>query len=61
MMAKRIYGYIKWTIQNLTNDEDIQQELWLYFLEGNYPFTLQEQYKKIVKMQEIQYGFEEKL
>ena len=57
MMAKRIYGYIAWIIQNLTKDEDIQQELWLYILEGNSPFTLEEQYHKIVRKQEIRYGF----
>jgi hypothetical protein len=58
MMAKRIYGYIAWVIQNLTKDEDIQQELWLYVLEGNSPFTLQDQYRKIIRDQEFRNGFE---
>lgn len=61
MMVKRIYGYINRIIYNLTSDEDIQQELWLYILEGNSPFTLQDQYLTILRNQENQYGFEEKL
>lgn len=61
MMAKRIHGYIAWIIQNLTNDEDIQQELWLYILEGNSIFTLKDQYLKIIKEQGHMYGFKKKL
>lgn len=29
-------------INRLTKDEDLRQELWLHFLEGNSPFLLQE-------------------
>lgn len=61
MMAKKIYGYIARIIKSLSKDEDIQQELWLYILEGNSPFTLQEHYIKILKEQEIMYGFEKNL
>lgn len=60
MMAKKIYGYIAWIIKNLTKDEDVQQELWLYILEGNSPFTLQDHYNKIVNKQESFNGFKEK-
>jgi len=28
-------------INKLTGDEDIRQELWIYFLEGNSPFLLE--------------------
>lgn len=59
MMVKKIYGYTTWIIQNLTNDEDIQQELWLYILEGNSIFTLQDQYKKIINTMENIDGLEE--
>ena len=47
MMAQKIYYYIAKIIQNLTNDEDIQQELWLYVLEGNSPFTIKKQFHYI--------------
>ena len=59
MMAKKIYGYIMRIIHHLTDDEDIRQDLWLYVLEGNSPFTLQSQYKKIVKKRENYNGFKE--
>lgn len=59
MMAKRIYGYIMRIIHSLTDDEDIQQELWLYVLEGNSPFTLQTQYNHIVAKRETYNGFKE--
>lgn len=49
MMAKKIYGYITRIIQNLTKDEDIRQELWLFVLEGNSPFHLQNYYKTLTK------------
>ena len=34
-MKKRIFGYIAREIHKLTNDPDLRQELWLFFLEGN--------------------------
>jgi len=53
MMVKKIYGYMQRTINSLTEDEDIRQELWLYILEGNSAFTLIEYFHKI---QDIKYG-----
>jgi hypothetical protein len=47
MMVKKIYGYMQRTINNLTEDEDVRQELWLYILEGNSFFTLTEYFHKI--------------
>lgn len=38
-MKKKIFGYIMREINRLTKDEDLRQELWLYFLEGNCPFS----------------------
>lgn len=61
MMAKKIYGYIARIIRSLSKDEDIQQELWLYILEGNSPFTLQDYYVEILNKQETIYGFEKNL
>ena len=40
-MKARILGYIAQEIDRLTDDEDLKQELWLYFLEGNSPFLLE--------------------
>ena len=60
MMAKRIYGYITRIIHNLTNDEDLRQDLWLYILEGHSPFNLEQHYLSL-KDQENKDGFEEKL
>lgn len=40
-MKARILGWVAQEINRLTNDEDLRQELWLYFLEGNSPFTLE--------------------
>ena len=41
-MKKRIFGYVMKEINRLTKDDDLRQELWLYFLEGNSPFSFQE-------------------
>lgn len=46
-MAKKIYGYMARTINELTKDEDVRQELWLYLLEGNSVFTIKDQYQRI--------------
>ena len=46
-MKTKILGYIAREINLLTNNEDHRQELWLYFLEGNSPFTFQEYLIKI--------------
>lgn len=56
MMKQRINGYIARIISSLTKDEDIQQELWLYVLEGNSPFTIQERYLYILGKQEKKSG-----
>lgn len=58
-MVKRIYGYIERTINDLSKDQDVRQELWLYILEGNSPFELQSHYENVLKSQENMYGFEE--
>jgi hypothetical protein len=47
MMVKKIFGYMQRTINSLTKDEDVRQELWLYLLEGNSVFTLIEYFRKI--------------
>ncbi len=41
-MKARILGYVAQEINRLTSDEDMRQELWLYFLEGNSPFSLED-------------------
>ena len=40
-------------INRLTDNEDLRQELWLYFLEGNSPFSLETQLFKIEKQEKI--------
>lgn len=40
-MKARILGYVAQEINRLTSDEDLRQELWVYFLEGNSPFLLE--------------------
>ena len=47
MMAQKIAGYMLRTINGLTEDEDLRQELWLYLLEGNSVFTLVDHFHKI--------------
>jgi len=42
-MKARILGYVSQEINRLTSDEDLRQELWLFFLEGNSPFSLKNQ------------------
>ena len=46
-MKQKIFGYIAREINRLTNDEDIRQDLWVFFLEGNSPFSFQEYLDKI--------------
>lgn len=41
-------------INRLTKDEDLQQELWVFFLEGESPFLLQEHLDKIQSQQDIE-------
>lgn len=40
-MKQKIFGYIAREINRLTSDEDIRQDLWVFFLEGNSPFSFQ--------------------
>ena len=47
-MIKKIYIFLERKINSLTEDEDLRQELWLYILEGNSPFTLNEFYQKLL-------------
>lgn len=46
-MKARILGFVAQEINRLTNDEDLRQELWIYFLEGNSPFTLESELNSI--------------
>lgn len=46
-MKARILGYIAQKINRLTNDEDLRQELWVFFLEGNSPFLLEHKLNSI--------------
>lgn len=46
-MKKKIFGYVMKEINRLTNDEDLRQELWLYFLEGNSPFSFEKHLESI--------------
>jgi len=48
-MKARILRYVTQEIKRLTSDEDLQQELWVYFLEGNSPFLLE---KKLISINE---------
>ena len=70
-MKKKIFGYVMQEINRLTKDEDMRQELWVYFLEGNSPFSFQD-YLSYLQSRQIDnqivccanmesiYGFEEK-
>jgi hypothetical protein len=61
-MKKKIFGYVTWEINRLTKDEDMRQELWVFFLEGNSPFNFQQHLDKLqeqeLKLREIFYGTE---
>lgn len=46
-MKAKILGYVAQEINRLTNDEDLRQELWIYFLEGNSPFSLEQKLKSL--------------
>jgi len=46
-MEKKIFGYVMMEINRLTNDEDLRQELWVFFLEGNSPFLLKKQLTRL--------------
>jgi len=48
-MKARILGYIAQEINRLTSDEDLRQELWIFFLEGNSPFCLADKLALIKK------------
>lgn len=64
-MVKKIYGYLARTINALTKDEDLRQELWLYLLEGNSAFTIIDHYHKISFSRKLpkgrKYGIKKKL
>lgn len=68
MKDKKIFGYIMKEINRLTNDEDLRQELWIFFLEGNSPFyfkehliIMQEKEDNILNYMESMNGLKEKL
>ena len=46
-MKQKIFGYIAMEINRLTNDEDLRQDLWIFFLEGNSPFSFKDYLDKI--------------
>ena len=46
-MKKKIFGYIAREIRKLTNDPDLRQELWLFFLEGNLPSSFDTHLSKL--------------
>jgi hypothetical protein len=52
-MKSKILSCVAREIHRLTNDEDLRQELWLYFLEGHSPFTFEEYLFKIVQEEKI--------
>lgn len=41
-MEDKIFGYVLAEINRLTSDEDIRQDLWVFFLEGNSPFLFKQ-------------------
>jgi hypothetical protein len=53
-MKLRILSYIAREIHRLTDDEDLRQELWLYFFEGHSPFTFESYLKEIIRKQNIE-------
>lgn len=46
-MRQKIFGQIAREINYLTNDEDLRQDLWVFFLEGNSPFSFKDYLKEI--------------
>jgi hypothetical protein len=50
-MKKKIFGYIVREIHRLTNDPDLRQELWLFFLEGNLPSSFNDHLSKLKNKQ----------
>jgi len=53
-MKKKIFGYIQREINHLTNDEDLRQELWVHFLEGNPLNSLEHHLKEVQLKQAIE-------
>jgi hypothetical protein len=54
-MKQKIFGYIAMEINRLTDDEDLRQDLWLFFLEGNSPFLFKE-YIDSIDQNDYKYG-----
>ena len=44
----KILIIIESIIKGLTKDEDMRQELWLYYLEGNDPSKIDKYYQKLL-------------
>lgn len=51
-MKQKIFGYIAREINRLTNDEDVRQDLWVFFLEGNSPFSFKDYLNQISEKDE---------
>ncbi len=51
-MEKKIFGYVAREIRRLTNDPDLRQDLWIFFLEGNLPSSFQEHLTDLIDEQD---------
>jgi hypothetical protein len=66
-MEDKIFGYVLAEINRLTNNEDIRQDLWVFFLEGNSPFLfkqyIEDMRKKILfqNNMELKYGIKKRI
>ena len=56
-MKQKIFGYIAMEINRLTKDDDIRQDLWVFFLEGNSPFLFKKFLTKIKKDKAMEHRY----
>jgi hypothetical protein len=49
----KIFGYVAMEINRLTKDEDLQQELWVLFLEKKLPRSIKEYLSSAIKKEEM--------
>jgi hypothetical protein len=52
-MKSKILSCVAREIHRLTKDDDLRQELWLYFFEGHSPFTFEKHLLNIIKKEQI--------
>lgn len=52
-MKSKILSCVAREIHRLTKDDDLRQELWLYFFEGHSPFTFEKHLIKIIEQEKI--------